>query len=455
MKDETEIKQEILNLASTKPELLIDLLKLSPQEIQHAVIVNLSRKVTMLGETIFDKVTKKSLNGESRFSVQVHPYPWTASGSSVVVIYYNIFGSAFVALVYNQRRDNRPQHQRQQPNDWKLPEGFMHPLFCAGGEKGLSRLPSEYQDEAEELILKGKSADEAYAEIKKKYHLQINNDSPNHSSSYDKNLKETAQRELEEEIGLKMTNIDLIDFSQRSSKYAMLHAKYRAEINKSKYSLKTVTEVNIPPNLTVDNVEIGAAIWAKVSSMKFKITEGRIQVFKNDIEIQLYYSVIIGKALRDSWNEKIKYSNGVYEKRENVCAKLQMLINKHNKSHSEKFSLKAILGPSPEESLISLGVDVNTLPGENSLEKQENLTALAMLGEYGESYYEKLIEIAKHIDKPDIDLQQCKNLADQGPEIVKNLIASAVGKYSLWTKPPQNMPSEDDEDYVKIDAFQF
>jgi hypothetical protein len=131
-------------------------------------------------------------------------------------VHKNIFNELSVALVYNQRRDKRlesdPFRQLGVPDFWKLPEGYMHPKPCKGGENGISLVSSNDMDEAEELLLKNFPMSEAYKTIKER---RIGFTESHQSHIYDNSTKGCAVRESYEEVGYKASMQDVQFVSQR------------------------------------------------------------------------------------------------------------------------------------------------------------------------------------------------------------------------------------------------
>ena len=176
-----------------------------PEDLREALAVRIADSVNMFGATFHDKLSRAVKEHELRSSIQMHPYPWQAAGSSCVIVHQNKLNELSVALVYNQRRDKRlltdPKRIAGIPDFYKLPEGYMHPKPCKGGESSiLSEVASEKMDEAEELMLKGLSMHEAYKQIKLKHTNEKNNEPP--LIAYDDSSEHCAMREAYEEVGL-------------------------------------------------------------------------------------------------------------------------------------------------------------------------------------------------------------------------------------------------------------
>ncbi len=90
------ISEQLKALEQYNPDDLIKIVKGLPLEIQAALVVRLADGTTMFGKTFYDQVSTDARNGETRYTVQVHPYPWAAAGASNVIIYRNQFGSLSV-----------------------------------------------------------------------------------------------------------------------------------------------------------------------------------------------------------------------------------------------------------------------------------------------------------------------------------------------------------------------
>lgn len=378
-----------------------------PQVVKNALTVRLADpQVNMFGRTMTDEVTTAAKIGETRYSVQVHPYPWQPSGASNVVVYQNAFNELSVALVYNQRRDRRPlDHPLRKlgvPSDFRLPEGYMHPKPCPGGENGIAVIESDNMDEAEELILKKVAVDAAYKQIQQKqepilnilFHKDLA--APSLTPAFDKTVKECALRELKEEINF--TPLDhQVHFSHMREENAVVGV----------FLIKTNDDATAP-ELQVDGLEIKEAMWGKLKAFKLRKNANdnklvvEIDYYDDEgdaypVEVPHRYALTIGQCIQLHRNQElqaISQTEGVslFTNRESVEAKLNHLL-RSKVLNPTALKLSHILGESPENTLNNLnGVDI---PGENAAEKSKNATILSNLGQSAENYHHKLRALAK------------------------------------------------------------
>ena len=386
--------------ASISAEAFIQIISKSalPSIVKDALVVRLAdNEVDMYGRTLKDDITTAALNGHTRYSMQVHPYPWQPSGASNVVVYKNEFNELSVALVYNRRRDNRsaqdPLRAMGVPSDWRLPEGYMHPKPCKGGENGIARIGEEDMDEAEELKLKKWDLETAYRTILSKSHAIKG--AP--SSGYDKNIRGCALRELKEEIGLLVPEnaAELVTVREENAIVGifLVHAN---------------TKNPGPPLLKVDGTEIAEAIWGKMKAFQLKNNpiSGKISITLSyythegneyPVEVPMRYALTIGKAVqhfRDKEIQSISRLNGfsLFTTRESVEAKMNQIL-KSKILNPDNIQLHQILGLTPEGKLKDF--NWKEVPGETQDEKTKNLNALAHLGIAGEEYHQKVYLLAR------------------------------------------------------------
>lgn len=437
-----------------------------PEDVQQALVVRLADQINMFGETYKDSLTEEAMKGESRYSVQIHPYPWLAAGASNVIIYRNIFNEISVALVYNQRRDRRLQTDRLRqagvPDFWKLPEGYMHPRPCKGGENGITLVSSNDMDEAEELMLKSMPMQKAYKTIKEK---RMGTD-PIHQepSSYDNSTQECAKRESYEEVGLKFS-IDQIQLISQREENRLIPTIVNVYLMKSKH--KDIT----PPTLEVDGIEIKKAIWGKLRAFHLEKDNTKPENFRftldyneegdrHPIEIPIKYALMIGQAIRKLRDDEIQDNSklegcSLFHSRENVEARVKQILNTKSLNLNQR-TLLEILGSSPESDLNDL--IVSYLPGNSLREKDENLKALANLGINADNYHKRIISLVVALKKAPLDkplnADHLIAIAKEGPEIESRLLASRIGLFPLARLYPYAQ-NEKKQDTVSIPRFIF
>jgi 8-oxo-dGTP pyrophosphatase MutT (NUDIX family) len=433
-----------------------------PKDVQEALVVRFTNKTNMFGQTYKDNISKAVETYESRYSVQVHPYPWLAAGASNVIVHRNAFNELFVALVYNQRRDRRLTtdvlRQAGIPDYWKLPEGYMHPKPCKGGENGIALVSSDDMDESEELMLKNIPMQEAYKTIKVKHSGIFK--SHEEQSSYDNSTKECAVRESYEEVGYKASLEDVQLVSQREENRLIPTIA-------NVYLIKTKQRSDIvPPSLTVDGVEIKEAMWGKLKAFRFeqdhtKVEKIRIVLDYYDedgncypVEVPIKYALMIGQAIRKLRDEEIQKGSMIEEfalfaSRENIEARVKQILktpslNKHQKT------LQDVFGASPESYLLIEGV--SNSPGNLAQEKDDNLKALANLGKKAENYHKKIMALASAFknapfDQP-LNAEQLIEIVKEVPVIESNLFRSRITLfplarlYSATCVPNEKKPEE-------------
>ena len=436
-----------------------------PKDVQEALVVRFTNKTNMFGQTYKDTISKAVETHESRYSVQVHPYPWLAAGASNVIVHRNAFNELFVALVYNQRRDRRLTtdvlRQAGIPDYWKLPEGYMHPKPCKGGENGIALVSPDDMDESEELMLKNTPMQEAYKAIKVKHTGIVRSHEEN--SSYDNGTKECAVRESYEEVGYKASLEDVQFVSQREENRLIPTIA-------NVYLIKTKQRSDIaPPSLTVDGVEIKEAMWGKLKAFRFekdhtKVEKIRIVLDYYDedgncypVEVPIKYALMVGQAIRKLRDEEIQKGSMVEEfalfaSRENIEARVKQILktpslNKHQKT------LQDILGTPPETYLLSEGI--GNLPGELAQEKADNLKALASLGKEAENYHKKIVVLAAafknaSLNQP-LSAEQLTDIVKEGPVIESNLFRSGITLFPLARlHSATSMPNEKKSEEIAI-----
>lgn len=413
-----------------------------PEELRQALVVRLTDNVSMFGATFRDQITDTAQQHESRYSVQIHPYPWQASGASNVIVHRNVFNELSVALVYNQRRDRRPltDYSRQAgiPDFWKLPEGYMHPRPCKGGENGIALVSADAMDEAEVLVLKGVPMAEAYKTIKEK---KIAADTSSHTASHDKNLKECALRESREEIGLKFSSAQ-IQFVRQVEQANPTPTIANVFLIQSKSRDATA------PALTADGIEVREAMWGKLRAFRFekdsKPEQVRVVSDYHDaegnchsIEIPMSYALSIGHAIRKLRAEEIQKNSALdemplFNSRENVEARVKQILNTSSLNKQQK-TFADILGASPESLLHELGA--SNLPGETTEEKSESLKALASLGKHADNYHRKIATLASALKSTPLDKSlnagQLAALVTEGLAIESSLLSSKARLFPL------------------------
>ncbi len=229
-------------------------------------IVEATAKVGMFG-------IKYNTDAPGRKSIHVHPYPWTAAGSTVIPLLRDENSALHIALVHNIRRD-------KDKKVYRLPEGYMHPKGCPELSNGL---PTVFQpnDEAEiKIAFHGVDHVEAYEQH-----------APIPVETADQDLFDTAIRELREEISLIVSKEQLTFLAQREENgriHCVVHY-FLADLN---YDGKTFAE---PPKLvSSDPNEIDEVRWIQPKDIaqienKFFLLDGS--------EILPHYAEMIGHAV--------------------------------------------------------------------------------------------------------------------------------------------------------------
>jgi ADP-ribose pyrophosphatase YjhB (NUDIX family) len=374
-----------------------------PDDVREALLVRLADKISMFGATFHDRLTTAVKEHKLRSSIQLHPYPWQASGSSCVIAHENKLKELSVALVYNQRRDRREPTDLQRlagiPDFYKLPEGYMHPKPCTGGEAGISLVSSDDMDEAEELMLKGLSMRESYEKIK-----QRNGDAKSSHSSdavYDNSTKDCAIRESYEEVGLKIQPEQVQYISQREENRVIPCITFA-------YLVKYKTEQIEAPAMKVDGIEIREAVWSKLSAFCFVDDRTKTEGFhvaseyydnegdKHLIEVPMKYALMIAQSIRRFRDDDIQHvsqldGTPLFSSRENLEARIKQILKNPRLNPTGK-TLETVLGELPESKLEH--IQVQNLIGETLKEKKENLLALSQLGRHADNYHKKVMALA-------------------------------------------------------------
>lgn len=420
-----------------------------PEEVQQALVVRLADKTNMFGETYVDTLSQEASEQEARYSVQVHPYPWLAAGASNVIVHKNIFNELSVALVYNQRRDRRPLsdplRQAGIPDFFKLPEGYMHPKPCKGGEKGINIASADDMDEAEELMLKGIPMQQAYKTIKE-HKMRAESSPPSHA--FDVNTKACAVRESHEEVGLTFTTEQVQYVSQREENRIIPTIA-------NVYLIQAKTKEMSPPTLQVDGLEIREGLWGKLHAFNFKNDITKPEQFhialdyyddegnQYAIEVPMKYALMIGQAIQRFRNEEIKKLSqlddvSLFSSREQVEARVKQTL-KCRSLNLESKNLLDILGNPPENCLQNFVTQ--HLPGDTKQEKCDSLIALSQLGKLAADYHKKIMALAVAFKKMSADIPlsaaHIEAIAKQAPAIEDNLLASRARLFPLARLHPQ------------------
>ena len=357
-------------------------------ELRDALAVRLCDKgTTMYGKTIVDEVTSESKAGQTRYSLQVHPYVWKPSGASVIPVWHDDNNMPYIALVYNRRKDRRSDKEKNiQPIDmWRLPEGFMHPKPCTGSDN-IALIYPDIMDEAEELILNEKMDPIAAYTSAIKLHRDLYFKS--HGNNYDNNLIDCAKREVLEEIGLDLSQVPLKEVGSSSS--SVIHHWYLAELNK-----KLSPYTNSLPKLKVDGIEIGEAKWFSLKDFKFEIQENDLQIYVDKIKIPMKYALMIGQALYKSSDLQTESSpNKLFPKRKSFNRQLKFFqYRDSNQVHHND------IGHNPAKAFrINMGLDkdeiekIKNLPGNTPHEKLKNWKYLSQLQEYTYQYQKRILD---------------------------------------------------------------
>lgn len=439
-----KIQSKQIDDITSAQEFIHFLCQILPSEVKKSLVVRLTDNVNMFGETYHDTVTQEAKQMEARYSMQVHPYPALAAGASNVIVHENIFNELSVVLVYNQQRDKRsavdPLRHAGVPDFWKLPEGYMHPKPCKGGEQGIALMSSDDMNQAEELMLKNKLMPEAYRTVRENNENKENKEEPplkDSSGSYDRSVKHCGIRESFEEVGLSMS-MDQVHFVSQYEATRAIHML--ANI----YLMKPKSRSLALPTLRVDGKEIKEGIWGKLRAFRFvkdptKPAKICITVDYYDKEANVYavevpynYALIIGKAIKKYRDDEIQKNSkmagySLFNSTENVVARiLQILaIPALNVNH---ITLQDILGATPENYLADLGASDPS--GETESEKTENLTALAQLGKKAQDYHRKISVLIKAFSQSPklLNAQQLQGIANEGAEIESHLL---VGQSKL------------------------
>jgi len=436
-----------------------------PDDIQEALVVRLADKTTMFGGTFNDRITQAVREHTARSSVQLHPYPWLAAGASNVIVHENKLKELSVALVYNQRRDRRltsdPLRQAGIPDFFKLPEGYMHPKPCKGGEAGISITSADDMDEAEELMLKGIPMEKAYETIKQR---KNHSEAPHPSSSYDNGTKDCAMRESYEEVGLVISPEWVQYISQREENRLIPCITYV-------YLVKYKTEEIEPPVMRVDGIEIREGLWGKLRAFRFEADRTKAEGFhvasdyydndgnRHSIEVPMKYALMIAQAIRRFRDEDIQNVSqldeaALFSSRENVEARARQIL-KNTRLNPTGKTLGNIMGALPESKLHYILIE--NLPGDTLQDKKENLTALSQLGYYADDYHKKVISLAgafkrMQMDRP-LTAENLEVIANQGPQIESSLLKSRARLFSLPKVSPHLVLKEKQDDQINSDLM--
>lgn len=224
--------------------------------------------------------TKYNTDAPGRKNIHVHPYPWTAAGSTVIPVLRDQQGLLHLALVHNRRRD-------KDKKIYRLPEGYMQPKGCPELADGL---PSQFQpnDEAEiKIAFHGVNHVEAYAEH------------PAHSAEpYDRNLFDTAMREMREEVSMSVSREQLIFLGQNEEDVRIhsITGYFLADLN---YGGKVFSEK--PQLISSDPDEIDQIVWGEPRNIVF--SQGKF--FIDTYEILPRYAEMIGHAVFEARRQEL------------------------------------------------------------------------------------------------------------------------------------------------------
>ncbi len=385
-----------------------------PREIVESFIVRFGDIADMFGLTVRDTLSKQL----GRRTLQIHPYPWIKAGASAIIVYKDIFDTVYTALVYNKRTDRRPEADPQRlagiPSEWKVSEGYLNPKPC----KSYSPLEaSGINDDAEERLLTGMGMEQAYA--------NASSATFNHVGEL---MNECVQREVREEIHLSCLP------SHVHLAYQLEHPKRPMLTNI--YLLDLGIHLS-PPELLIDGIEIGEAVWAKLSAFRFEKQENQFRVLFDyydeegntyPVEVSPTYALIIGYGILKYRELEIQNTSPLFGGRENVEAKIKRILVLPMLNSEEK-SLEDVMGMTIPEKLLANCV----IPG-NHLEKTKNLCALAALGHHAAAYHKKILLLAKLFQNtPEnefLQAQQLLRIVDQGLFIAENLLRNKCRFFS-------------------------
>lgn len=266
-----------MNAASqTTPVTDLDLTGIDGVVIGHAVglltprtrsraIVEATASVGMFG-------TKYNTDAPGRKSIHVHPYPWTAAGSSVVPVLRDLAGLLHVGVVHNVRRDRGKKIYR-------LPEGYMHPKGCPELNGGF---PTTFQpnDEAEiKIAFQNVSHTDAYAQ-----HPALP------AEAHDQDLFATAIRESHEEISIQV-NREQLKFLAQIEEDGKIHSIVNYFLANLNHPEKTFSA--LPVLQSSDPGEIDETRWIQPQN----IVQSDTRFFVGDYEILPSYAKMIGHAV--------------------------------------------------------------------------------------------------------------------------------------------------------------
>jgi hypothetical protein len=409
---------------------LVNTLKKLPLELREALVVRILDEIDMYGKTI-----KDPFPGGDRYSLQVHVYPWTTAGATAVPLHQDIFGYLSVALVWNVNHDKRPAEHPDRiakiPDYWRLPEGYLQPKPCRGGEEGVSHLPSLAMDQAEVAILnKSATKEAAYQEIAQSLGLE-NLPRKSHKSEYDENLLNCALKELREEIGIDLRNkisdpgnhpqVSFIEIRENSQAAHMINGVYLVEVEKQKY--------NSPQVLLPDGTEIGFATWGKLKLITSSLVQNQLRYTYPygpgiEVEIPMSYALSIAAGVKKFRDQEIatlaKKSNCELF---NCSAAIESWILKttlSSKLNPDKMNISEILGVHPKQLLLDQLLEQKCeVPGNSPNDKNHTLQLLGTLGSAAEHYHQKLLCIVERLNRLDLSetlsCVQLKEIAEQEP----------------------------------------
>lgn len=287
--------------------LQLDLTGLNGTEIGYAVREQLSPRsqgraivAATSGAGMFGR--KYTTDAEGRKNAFVTPYPWTASGSTIIPMYRD--GSdVYLAVVHNKRKDGERLRLR-------LPEGYMHSIGCPELPGGL---PAKYQanDEAEiKISFQGIDHKIAYGE-----HPPLPAEEP------DRSLEDTAIREAREETGLALTKDQLKRLGIYESDGAIhtIAAYYLAD-------LSTVYDAR-PELRSQDPDEIDEIYWIQAKDIEVRVVSEETKYFYRESEILPKYAKFIAHAMYDIRQHEINGAAGpTVTTTENLFAQMNALL---------------------------------------------------------------------------------------------------------------------------------
>lgn len=399
---------ELLDLEKEESikKFLNDFIPYLPSAVKDPAIVTMTSDASMYG--------REYNNSEGRGEVFVYPYPRPLAGASTVPFFISPEGKVLVALVHNVLKDGDKKIYR-------LPEGYFNPKRPADGSfNRMVIIPSEVRDEAERNILKGlndlknqqekdkpqaafelvqKAYKEALQNYEKKYPHLTNVSVKNIP---DKDLQDTAERELQEEVFGRAKRIFKV-CSEMNMESATFIETYAMEIENF-------------TSLQANGIEISKISWVDPTAFEFRSDDSaeKFSVYITDYKIPYKYALRIARLMQMVYNEQIKQNsliNGVslFSNRDNALASLYLrplvtaIMQKNNeidhnifKSISQQFSEKT-------------NIVAEQLPGRSDDEKKLDLESL---------FYLTLDAFNDH--------KQIKKIIENHKEIAKNLKVTIV-----------------------------